>query len=108
MLNKFFLRQTKSQIALTVGLGLVILGQIGFVSYRAYNPVRQPVTLADAVSVIGTPVENSTHAGSAKAFGLAIPHEKHFQVSSVNELSQVFKQCNYTLAKAKKNGKVPP
>ena len=80
-------KQSKTQISLIVTLGLMILGQLGFAIYKGHYHHNTP--------------------GSAKAVGLVVPKEKHFQVSSVKELNHVFKNWNYTLTKAKSDGKVP-
>ncbi|OJW51108.1 MAG: hypothetical protein BGO67_12325 [Alphaproteobacteria bacterium 41-28] len=80
-------KQSKTQISLIVTLGLMILGQVGFAIYKGHYHRNTP--------------------GSAKAVGLVVPKEKHFQVSSVKELDHVFKNWNYTLTKAKSDGKVP-
>jgi len=102
MLKTFFQKQTKTQISLIIALGLMIVGQLGFVLYRNCMPAIVPLVVnAEA------PVVTNSHAGSAKAFGMVMPQEKHFEVSSVKELSQVFKSNGYTLAKVKSDGKVP-
>ncbi|HUX78140.1 MAG TPA: glucosaminidase domain-containing protein [Alphaproteobacteria bacterium] len=80
-------KQSKTQISLIVTLGLMILGQVGFGLYKGHFHLN---TL-----------------GSARAISLAVPKEKHFQVSSVKELDHVFKNWNYSLTKAKSDGKVP-
>lgn len=102
MLKTLFEKQTKTQIALVTALGVMVVGQVGFVMYRNYCPFVPPKAV-----VAQTPAAKNTHAGSAKAFGMAVPSERRLEVSSVKELSQVFKSCNYTLAKAKSEGKVP-
>jgi Bax protein len=97
MLKSFLGKQNKTQISLVALLGLTVVGQIGFGLYRTSCPVAAP-----------EPLQTQTaHAGSAKAFGLVSPQEKHLKVSSVKELSQAFKSCDYTLAKVKNGGTVP-
>lgn len=102
MLKTLFEKQTKTQIAFIMALGLMIVGQFGVVMYRSYYPSVTPVAITAEA-----PAVKSTRASSAKAFGLAIPAEKHLEVSTVKELTKVFKSCNYTLAKAKSDGVVP-
>jgi Bax protein len=90
------LKQSKTQLSLMIILGLMIVTHIGFVLYKKYQPLpevpEQKVT---------------TQCGSAKAFGLIAPKEKHFQVASVKELDSVFRDWDYDLKKAKSEGKVP-
>ncbi len=92
------LKQSKTQISLMVTLGLMILGQIGCGLYKGYCPTTPSQSMLD---------KKFSYAGSAKAFGLIVPKEKNFQVSSVKELDHVFKNWNYTLTKATHEGKVP-
>jgi Bax protein len=77
-------KQSKTQISLLITLGLMTVGQVGFVLYKGHH-----------------------NPGSAKAVGLVVPTEKHFQVSSVKELNHVFTNWNYSLTKAKSEGKIP-
>ena len=92
------LKQSKTQISLIVTLGLMTLSQIGVGLYKSYHPNVPSQSMLE---------KNFSYPGAAKAFGLAIPKEKHFQVSSVKELDHVFKNWNYTLTKATSEGKVP-
>jgi len=89
------LKQSKTQLSLIIALGLMILTHIGFVIYKKYQPLPE------------VPEQKVTHCGSAKAFGLISPKEKHFQVASVKELDSVFRDWDYDLKKAKSEGKVP-
>lgn len=95
------LKQSKTQISLIIALGFMVLGQVGYVVYE--NVASQPVVEQSLPS----PEKTVAHAGSAKAFGLATPQEKQFQVTSIQELDQVFNKNEYTLTKAKSEGKVP-
>lgn len=90
--------QSKTQISLVLMLGLMIIGQLGFVLYNGSHPSLLPERASE---------KKIAQSGSAKAFGLTIPHEKHFQVSSVKELKHVFRQWDYDLSKVKSEGKVP-
>ena len=92
------LKPSKIQISLIVTLSLMILGQMGCVLYKNSLP---DITSEKAPEI------KVTVAGSAKAFGLARPQEKHFQVSSVKELKHVFNHWEYNLTKAKSEGHVP-
>jgi Bax protein len=98
------LKQSKTQISLIVILGLMILGQAGFVIYQNFIPVPEESVGTQAVVLEKKSVVS---AGSAKAFGLNYPQEKYIQVSSVKELGKVFNNLDYTLAKAKSEGQVP-
>lgn len=98
------LKQSKTQISLIVILGLMIIGQAGFVIYQNFIPVPEKSAETQAVIIEKKPVVS---AGSAKAFGLNRPQEKYIQVSSVKELGKVFNNLDYTLAKAKSEGQVP-
>ncbi|MDZ4323093.1 MAG: hypothetical protein U1A05_03275, partial [Alphaproteobacteria bacterium] len=98
------LKQSKTQISLIVILGLMILGQAGFVIYQNFIPVPEKSAETQAVVLEKKPVVS---AGSAKAFGLNYPQEKYIQVSSVKELGKVFNNLDYTLAKAKSEGQIP-
>lgn len=100
MLKTYLQKQTKTEIALVTALGVMIAGHIGFVAYRNYSPTALPASEE-------IPLAKNSQAGSAKAFGLTKPQEKHFEVSTVKELSQVFKSSDYTLAKVKSDGTVP-
>jgi len=94
MLKHVIRKQSKTQISLIAILGLMICGQMGFVLYKGdHSPIVSEKRIAQA--------------GSAKAFGLVVPQEKNFQVSSVKELDRVFHHWNYNLTKTKSNGKVP-
>ena len=104
------LKQSKTQISLIVVLGLMILGQVGFVIYQNLLPVPEEIVeTPQAVVIEKKPVKKKSvvSAGSAKAFGLNRPQEKYIQVSSVKELGKVFNNLDYTLTKAKKEGGVP-
>lgn len=78
------LKQSKTNMFLVAILGLMIVGQVGFVLYKGCYL-----------------------NGSAKAVGLVVPQEKNFQVTSVKELDRVFHNWDYNLTKTKSNGKVP-
>lgn len=98
------LKQSKTQISLIVILGLMILGQAGFVIYQNFLPIPEENVETQAVIIEKKPVVS---ASSAKAFGLNRPQEKYIQVGSVKELGKVFNNLDYTLAKAKSEGQVP-
>jgi Bax protein len=88
------LKLSKTHITLVSTLGLMVISQVGLVLYKSFQP--------------RTETEHTiAQGGSAKAFGLVSPQEKHFQVSSVKELDHVFQNCDYTLTKATHEGKVP-
>lgn len=95
------LKQSKTQISLIIALGLMVLGQVGYVLYKDLSP--QPVV----EQPLPSPQKTVARAGSAKAFGLASPQEKQFQVTSVRELDQLFNKNKYTLTKAKSEGIAP-
>lgn len=92
------LKLSKIHVSLVTSLGLMVLSQIGLVLYNG----SQVHTTSR-----GTTEERIVQGGSAKAFGLVMPREKHFQVTSVKELDYVFHNWNYTLTKATNEGKVP-
>lgn len=92
------LKPSKTQISLVSALGLMIIGQMSFVLYKNNTP---------SVPAQVMPEKRISRVGSAKAFGLAAPQEKHFQVSSVKELDSVFNNWDYNLKKAKSGGEVP-
>jgi len=95
------LKQSKTQISLIITLVLMVLGQVGYVFYKnapSQAVVEQPLLVSE---------KTVTHAGSAKSFGLSIPQEKQFQVTSIQELDHLFNQNEYTLTKAKSEGKIP-
>ncbi|MBX9620626.1 MAG: glucosaminidase domain-containing protein [Alphaproteobacteria bacterium] len=98
------LKQSKTQISLIVVLGLMILGQVGFVIYQNFILISEESVETQAVVIEKKLVVS---AGSAKAFGLNRPQEKYIQVDSVKELGKVFNSLDYTLAKAKSEGHVP-
>ena len=98
------LKQSKTQISLIVILGLMILGQAGFVIYQNFLPVSEKSMETQDIIIEKKPVVS---AGSAKAFGLNRPQETYIQVGSVKELGKVFNNLDYTLAKAKSEGLVP-
>jgi Bax protein len=92
------LKQSKLHLFLLVTLGVMIFGQTGSVLFNGpYLHWSGERTLE----------KGFVQGGSAKAFGLALPKEKHFQVTSVKELDCVFQSCGYTLTKAKNDGTVP-
>lgn len=95
------LKQSKTQISLIIALGLMVLGQVGYVVYK--NVAPQPVK----EQLLPSPEKTVAHGGSAKSFGLASPQEKQFQVTSIQELDHLFNQNEYTLTKAKSEGKAP-
>lgn len=88
------LKYSKIHISLLSTLGLMIVSQIGLVVYDGFR------------SEDGSETKIS-QGGSAKSFGLVVPQEQHFQVTSVKELDNVFQNCNYTLNKATSEGTVP-
>lgn len=98
------LKQSKTQISLIGVLGLMIIGQAGFVIYQNFLPIPEKNVETQAVIIEKKPVVS---AGSAKAFGLNRPQETYIQVGSVKELGKVFNNLDYTLAKAKSEGQVP-
>lgn len=88
------LKMSKIHVSLIATLGVMVISQVGLVIYKGCSShAHNGMQIAQG--------------GSAKAFGLAMPKEKHFQVSSVKELDNVFHNCNYTLTKATHEGKVP-
>lgn len=91
-------KQSKVHIFLLVILGLMIISQIGVALYSPHLSFPLEKRVAQMGSVKGS---------SAKMFGLDLPQERHFQVASIKELKQVFRSLDYTLAKAKSDGKVP-
>lgn len=101
------LKHSKLQISLIVILGLMIMSQVGYVLSKAFLPTSHATA---GNSQVLSEVQPAACAGSAKAFGLNSyqnSQEKHVQISSVKELNHVFKNNNYTLAKAKSEGHVP-
>lgn len=92
------LKLSKTQISLICTLGLLVLGQIGFVFFKSYTSESPSSLMID---------KKITHAGAGKAFGLLGSREKHFHVTSVKELCSVFDNCDYSLKKAKSEGEVP-
>lgn len=78
------LKQSKTHMSLVAILGLMVVGQVGYVLYKG----------------------NYLH-GAAKAVALVFPQEKNFQVTSVKELDRVFDHWDYNLTQTKSNGKVP-
>lgn len=88
------LRLSKIHTSLIVSLGLMVLSQVGLVLYKGCH-------------FSGATDGQIAQGGSARAFGLVMPHEKHFQVTSTKELDHVFQNWNYTLTKATNEGKVP-
>lgn len=94
----FKLKLSKIHISLIFTLGLMIVSQVGLVVYKGLYPSNVPAE---------TKQQTITQGGSAKAFGLVTPQEKHFQVTSVKELDHVFNDCNYTLNNVSHEGKVP-
>ncbi len=96
------LKLSKTQISLICLLGLMMLGQIGFVYYKESSAKEASLVIAEE-----TAEEVKTSGTSAKAFGLLASNETHFTVSSVNELRHIFKDNDYNLKKAQKEGEVP-
>jgi Bax protein len=84
-------KQSKTQVFLIFSLGAMIFGQVG-VALLQGRPSSQ--TMAHA-------------GGSAKAFGLVIPHEPQHHVSSKKELDHLFDNWGFNLTKAKSEGKAP-
>jgi Bax protein len=101
------IKQSKTQLSIVVTLGMMVLGQLGFAIYKEHysSSPSSPTISADASEHTEKTVTHA--AGSAKSFGLTSPKEKHFQVSSVQELNHVFDNWDYTLTKAKSEGQVP-
>ncbi|MBA3814094.1 MAG: glucosaminidase domain-containing protein [Alphaproteobacteria bacterium] len=81
------LKLSKIHVSLVSTLGLMVATQLGLGIYNGFQP-------------------RSDERG-AKAFGLAVPQEKHFQVGSVKELDRVFSNSDYTLNKASHKREVP-
>src|ERR1700722_18579644 len=92
------LKLSKIHITLISTLSLMVMSQVGFVLYNGFYPHTIPAEAAK---------EKVTQGGAAKAFGLVIPKEKHFQVTSVKELDHVFNNWDYTLTNVSKEGTVP-
>jgi len=92
------LKLSKTHVSLISTLGIMMVSQVGLVLYNGLHPHTTHKEIAE---------KGIAQGGSAKAFGLAIPKEKHFQVTSVKELDHVFNNFNYTLTKANREGKVP-
>lgn len=86
------LKQSKIQISLIVILGLMILGQVGFVLYKGSHP---PIFSEKKTAPVRSTV------------ALAPPQENHFHARSVKELDHVFHRWNYNLARVKSQGTVP-
>jgi Bax protein len=93
------LKVSKTHSLLISTLGIMMISQLGLVLYKD-SPLRSILPGATEKMLL--------QGGTAKAFGMVIPKEKHFQVSSTKELDHVFNKCNYTLTKATSEGKVPP
>jgi Bax protein len=89
-------------MSLVLALGFMVVVQLGFALYHHCGSA--PTSDTNTLGAIHT---GHRHVGSAKAFGLAIPEEKHIKVSSVKELSQAFESHNYTLANVKSEGTAP-
>lgn len=91
------LKYSKTHISLVSTLGLMIASQVSIGLYNGFYTHKETGAIGQTFS----------QGGSAKAFGLVVPQEKHFQVNSVKELDRVFNNCDYTLSKAKSGGKIP-
>lgn len=89
---------SKTEISFITLLGAMVIGQIGYILYQGND--KDLLSMQEASMAIA-------QSGSAKAFGLVDSGGKYFQASSVKELDRVFETCNYTLASAKSEGKVP-
>ena len=89
--------QAKIHKLFLAAIGVMIAAHLSFVLYRNLHPVQNP-----KISETYSP-----HRGSAKAFGLVLPQERHFSVGSVKELDATFKQCGFDLQKAKSAGTAP-
>lgn len=92
------LRLSKVHISLIFALGLMVVSQVGLVMYGSFYLPTGPA---------GATQTTTAQGGTAKAFGLVAPQEKHFQVTSVKELDHVFNNWDYTLHKVSHDGKVP-
>jgi len=92
------LKFSKIHVSLIVTLGLMVISQVGLVLYNGCHP---QTTSEDATQ------QKITQGGAAKSFGLVIPQEKHFQVTSVKELDNVFNNWDYTLTKVSHDREVP-
>lgn len=92
------MQHSRMQAFLVFALGLMVLGQVGVGLYK--GPCSHQSSEEDFY-------ETLSHVGSAKAFGLIFPHEKHFHAETVNDLDTVFDECDFNLKKAKFEGKAP-
>lgn len=91
-------KQSKVQISLVFALGLMIVGQVGFVLYHG-NPFPSPSEKREEnQAALSEPTE---------MLELAPTQEKSFHVKSVRELDRVFDNSGFDLKKAKSEGKVP-
>ncbi|HBG35359.1 MAG: hypothetical protein A2X70_05845 [Alphaproteobacteria bacterium GWC2_42_16] len=101
------LKNSKTQIFLVLIVGIMVVGHVGYVLSKTFLSTSHEIVEKTQVLSKGQP---SASVGSAKAFGLKPSRnfqDKYLQVSSVKELNRVFKNNNYTLAKAKSEGHVP-
>ncbi len=90
-------KQAKIHNYFLIAIGLMIFCHLSFVLYQ--NSRQAPkAKISEA---------HRPQGGSAKAFGLVLPQERHFSVGSVRELDATFKKCGFDLQKAKTAGKAP-
>jgi Bax protein len=92
------MQHSRMQAFLVFALGLMVLGQVGVGLYQ--GPCSHQ-------SSEETFYETLSHAASAKAFGFILPQEKHFHAATVNDLDNVFEECDFSLEKAKLEGRAP-